>query len=207
MKISQKFIREDCVEIAKELLTKLKFHSKETYEHSLDVAKIYLMLGRTQKLSNDDLKTLYTCGLLHDVGKLNIDTNLLHKKGCTIEEINYIKNTHILETFKILKGKIDEDLLNICYHHHEQPNGEGYPQKLNNKQLSTFDKILQVADKVSAVTLNRSYRSKPYLEEDLEELMKKHMKIGYFDKKYGEIALEKVVKERCLSKKETVQEF
>lgn len=130
---------------------------------------------------------LYTAGCLHDIGKLAVSTSLLHKKGCTPEEIDYIRYTHIDFTYLLLKDQFDKSIVNICYHHHERLNGKGYPQGLKANKLSEYDRIVQVADVVSALVLDRSYRTRKYNVPEAKEILDRLVKKGDLDPFYVNI--------------------
>lgn len=142
------------------LLSKLENFSQETYVHSIDVANKCVEMGKKLNLSIQDLQSLYTAGLLHDIGKMDLDKMLLEKQHCTKEELDQIKFGHIQGTKRYLLGKVDKTVFCIAYHHHEKMNGTGYPQGIKGEQISNLDKILQVCDVTSALSMQRSYRSK-----------------------------------------------
>lgn len=160
-----------------DLLLKLKRHSKESYEHSLDVAVKAVLIARSLEVEGDDLETLYTASLLHDIGKLYIDKSLLHKKNATEAEKEFIQMGHIEGTKVILEKYFDDNIVRLATHHHERLNSSGYPERLNAKQLDLLDRILQVADVTSALSMKRSYqdaRPPKQVMEVLEELIKRH---------------------------------
>lgn len=182
------------------LLNRLKEHSIETYKHCLDVAETSVAIGRFVGYDMEQLQLLYTAGCLHDIGKLAVSTSLLHKKGCTPEEIDYIRYTHIDFTYLLLKDQFDKSIVNICYHHHERLNGKGYPQGLKANKLSEYDRIVQVADVVSALVLDRSYRTRKYNVPEAKEILDRLVKKGDLDPFYVNI-----VKIAVLDKSNTKQ--
>lgn len=130
-----------------------------TYAHSVNVALICNIIGRWLKLSDNDLSTLITAGLLHDIGKLKISTDIIKKPGkLTDEEFQQIRN-HTIYGYEILKTKnLDERVLNGALQHHERYNGKGYPHKLSGSEIDFFASIIAVADVFDAMTSDRSYR-------------------------------------------------
>ena len=141
-----------------ELLEKLRNHSEESYVHSLDVAEKAVLLAEAFGVHDQDLKKLYTASLLHDIGKLYIDPDLLHKTNVTSKERDFIRKEHIKGTKEILSGHFDEEVVKLATHHHERLNSSGYPEHLNAKKLDLLDRILQVADVTSALSMKRSYQ-------------------------------------------------
>lgn len=141
-----------------DLLFELELHSKESYVHSLDVAQKSVALAQSLGASRSDLEKLYIASLLHDIGKLYVDEKILHKPNATSYERELIRFGHIEGTREILEKYFDEDIVNLASHHHERLNNSGYPEHLNAKKLGLLDRILQVADVTSALSMNRSYQ-------------------------------------------------
>ncbi|MCI8746829.1 MAG: HD-GYP domain-containing protein [Lachnospiraceae bacterium] len=130
-----------------------------TYAHSMNVALICDIIGRWLKLSDDDLMTLVTAGLLHDIGKLKIPPGIIKKPGrLTNEEFAMIQK-HPGYGFDILRTKnLDSRIANAALQHHERYNGRGYPDKLTGAETDFFASIVAIADVYDAMTSNRSYR-------------------------------------------------
>ena len=157
-KLNLKLIKDEYQKRVCNLLFKLKTHSKETYEHSLDVAAKSYAIAKNFGIDSSDIKTLYTASLLHDIGKLYIETSLLHKKDATDSEKEIIKLGHIIGTKSILSEFFDADFVKLASHHHERLNHSGYPEHLGARKLDILDRILQVADVASALEMTRSYK-------------------------------------------------
>ena len=165
-----------------DLLFNLKLHSEESYIHSIDVAKKSTSLARAMGISETDLDVLYTASLLHDIGKLYVDESLLHKPNATLYEKSLIQSGHIEGTKAILSEHFDESIVKLATHHHERLNSSGYPEHLNAKKLDILDRILQVADVTSALSMKRSYQdacSPDQIIEILENLVRR----GELDKR------------------------
>ena len=151
-------IDEKNIDSVLDLIQKLHVHSEESYLHSLDVAEKAVLLAEAFGIHGQDLKNLYTASLLHDIGKLYISPELLHKTNVTSKERDFIRKEHIKGTKEILSGHFDEDIVKLATHHHERLNCSGYPEHLNAKKLDLLDRILQVADVTSALSMKRSYQ-------------------------------------------------
>lgn len=187
--INVRFVDDSSRNYTLTLLKKLRKFSIETYAHSIDVAEKTVVLGKKLGLGKSDLKRLYTAGLLHDIGKIDLDINLLEKPKCSKEELNQIRFGHIAGTKRYLEGKIDDSIFSIAYHHHEKLNGTGYPQGLKGEQLSQLDRILQVCDVISALSMQRSYRAK--LDSNtIDGILDNWVKVGELDKKYVDLGKE-----------------
>ncbi|MBX6312087.1 MAG: HD domain-containing protein [Isosphaeraceae bacterium] len=130
-----------------------------TSGHSERVARIAVRLGEELGLSHNQRGDLYLMGLLHDVGKIGIDDQVLKKPcGLTDEEYRQIQahvqiGVHILSDLKKLHY-----LLPGVAHHHENYDGSGYPDGLAGEQIPLPARILAVADAFDAMSSNRPYR-------------------------------------------------
>lgn len=144
-----------------DLLRTLKGNDDTVYAHSVNVAMIARVLGKWLKMSSEDLDTLTIAGLLHDIGKTQIPSDILAKTGkLTDEEFAKIKE-HPLNGFKILKKipNIDNRILMAALQHHERFDGSGYPRHLTGDEIDDFAAIMAIADVYDAMTATRSYRS------------------------------------------------
>ncbi len=143
-----------------------------TRNHSYRVARYAVAIARELGWNDSDIEGIYVAGFLHDVGKLVISNDLLNKKETlTPDEIGELKS-HPSLSYKILSN-INfpwKDVVTIIRHHHERPDGTGYPSALTGPELSDGVKILTLADSFDAMTSERSYRSKMDLGGALEEL-------------------------------------
>ncbi|MCH5269077.1 MAG: HD-GYP domain-containing protein [Lachnospiraceae bacterium] len=142
-----------------DMLQCMREYDDSTYAHSMNVALVCNVIGNWLHMSMDDLNVLVTCGLLHDIGKLQINPEIITKPGkLTDEEYKQIKN-HTLYGYEILKDKnLDERVKLAALQHHERYDGKGYPQKLSGSQIDFFATIVAVADVYDAMTADRCYR-------------------------------------------------
>ncbi len=137
-----------------------------TYRHSEGVAKISAGIARVMGFSAEEVRYVRRAALVHDVGKLGISNLILDKPGkLTPEEIAEMRR-HPLFTYQIL-SQVDgfRDLADLAASHHEQLDGKGYHRGLDASQLSTFARILCVADIFEALTAKRPYRQDLTSEE------------------------------------------
>jgi HD-GYP domain-containing protein (c-di-GMP phosphodiesterase class II) len=123
------------------------------------VARVAVRLGQELGLETKQLNTLYLSGLLHDVGKIGIDDQVLRKPGkLTDAEYEHIK-THPALGHKILKDiKQLDQVLPVVLHHHEQWDGRGYPHGLAAEETPLLARITAVADAFDAMSSDRPYR-------------------------------------------------
>ena len=168
--------------IVVELLLKLRMHSEESFLHSLDVAEKSLALALALGIDESEISKLYTASLLHDIGKIHIDKDLLHKPNVSDYERELIRTGHIEGTKSILAKFFDEDLVKLASHHHERLNSSGYPEHLNATKLDILDRILQVADVTSALAQNRCYQG-AYAPDQVIAILDNLVKRGELDKR------------------------
>jgi len=143
-----------------------------TRHHSQRVAKYSVAIARELGWNEHDIEGIYVAGFLHDVGKLVISNEILNKKTpFTKEEMEEMKK-HSLLSYKIISHiKFPwKDVEKIVKHHHERPDGTGYPDALSQNDLSEGAKILALADSFDAMTSKRAYRDKMDLRGALAEL-------------------------------------
>ena len=157
-RINQNLIKEKHRALVFNLLGALKNHSEETYAHSVDVAEKAIAIAESLGVGQENYEKLYTASLLHDIGKLYIDEELLHKQNATESELEIIRFGHIVGTKAILCDYFDADFVRLAAHHHERLDSSGYPEHLNASKLDILDRILQVADVTSALAMSRSYK-------------------------------------------------
>lgn len=130
-----------------------------TYVHSMNVALICNLFAHWLKYSPEDSGILTLAGLLHDIGKLMIPSEILKKPGkLTDEEYQVIKSHPSLGYDILKKQNVDPRIATAALHHHERCNGTGYPDALKLNQIEPFAKIVAIADVYDALTANRVYR-------------------------------------------------
>ncbi len=145
-----------------------------TKDHSYRVASYAVAIAKELGWKKKDIEGIYVAGLLHDIGKIIIDTSLIRKgEKLTTLEINEIRK-HPQISYDIL-SKVKFPWKNIDYfvrHHHERMDGKGYPDALMATALSEGVKILALADAFDAMTTDRPYRNKLGLDETFQEVIK-----------------------------------
>lgn len=141
-------------------LSKYNSDMEYLYNHSLNIALLANTAGRRLGYRDAVVRELTKAGLLHDIGKLFIDQNILNKRGSlTKEEFIEIKKHPILG-YKFLHsiGGFSNEVLLAALEHHERVDGEGYPRKLKGDQISHFAKIISIFDTYDAITNDKVYK-------------------------------------------------
>ncbi|MDY0408799.1 HD-GYP domain-containing protein [Paracerasibacillus soli] len=155
------------------LLTDILMTDDYTYQHSLNVAFYALAIGMEMKLSSQELMDLGVGALLHDIGKVLIDQQVLQKPGkLTDAEYEMVKK-HTTYGYEFIRDKSNlSSVIAECAHqHHERLDGYGYPRGLKEDEIIKHAKIIAVADVFDAVTSQRTYLSKPMLPHEGLELL------------------------------------
>jgi HD-GYP domain-containing protein (c-di-GMP phosphodiesterase class II) len=161
----------------------LKGHSEKVREYSIKIGK---KLG----LSRDEIKILSNVSVLHDIGKLFIDSSILNKKEKLTEAEWMIIKRHPLNGERILLPlrKI-RDGISIVRHHHERIDGKGYPDGISGNKISLLARIVSVADALDAMSSKRPYRETPLSLEEIKNELKKNMGTQ-FDPEIVKVTLE-----------------
>lgn len=163
--------RELFVGTVKALAAAIDGKDKYTRGHSERVARISVAIGKQMELPEDELEKLRISALLHDVGKIAIDDNILKKPASLTKEEFEIMKTHPVRGYKIMSQIPGiEDFLPGMYMHHEMVNGEGYPQGLKGDEIPLQGKIVSVADTFDAMTIDRPYSKGMLLPEALRKI-------------------------------------
>jgi HD-GYP domain-containing protein (c-di-GMP phosphodiesterase class II) len=138
----------------------LLHHDYGTFTHSTNVALYATLLSKkleTSTISNEDVAI---GGLLHDLGKLSIDTRILNKASKLDDREFRVIKRHPLDGFRRLtcEAGITKCQLLMAYQHHEKVDGSGYPVGLFDQEISLPARICAVVDVYEALTSNRPYR-------------------------------------------------
>ena len=134
------------------------FRSEYTMLDSVTAIQIAESLGDRLMISEDEKEILFYATLLHDAGMCAISKDISEApRKLTDEEMQTLR-THVEVVESILKGRIDEGVLDTIMAHHERGDGSGYPKRLKSDQMNRLMRILQVADTMTGLTNPRSYR-------------------------------------------------
>lgn len=142
-------------------LVRLKNRDEYTYMHSVAVCALMIALAKELGLSESEVKVSGMAGLLHDIGKMSVNPDILNKPGALTDSEFDLVRMHPQYGYEILlKGQnISKEALDVCLHHHEKIDGSGYPKKLTGDQISLYAKMGAVCDVYDAITSNRPYKA------------------------------------------------
>jgi HD-GYP domain-containing protein (c-di-GMP phosphodiesterase class II) len=145
---------------ATDLLRVLR-HDYATFTHSANVAFYCGLLAAKTSFAFDDIQKIVVGGLLHDLGKLDIDERILCKPGRLTEREFRRVSMHPTIGFRRLARRPDlsAQQLMMVYQHHERLDGKGYPSRCVADEIDVWAKMCSVVDVFEALTSFRPYRS------------------------------------------------
>ena len=165
-------------------IVRLKTHDDYTYMHSVAVCTLMVVLARKLGLDEPQVREAGMAGLLHDMGKAMIPLQVLNKPGKLSEDEYRAVQQHprLGHDLLVEAGTAGAGALDVCLHHHEQPDGRGYPERLAGDDLSLLARMSAVCDVYDAITSNRPYKS-GWGPADSMAMMAGWTRAGKFDPK------------------------
>jgi HD-GYP domain-containing protein (c-di-GMP phosphodiesterase class II) len=149
----------DPVTLLERLVARMETRDPYLHNHSRRVARHSWMIARRMGLSGAQVARIRTAAAIHDVGKINTPTTILHKTGpLTDEEYDVIKR-HPGDGARMVAVLHDPELTAIVRGHHERLDGTGYPDGLLGEEIPVGARVIAVADTFDAITSVRPYRS------------------------------------------------
>lgn len=142
-----------------------------TAGHQRIVTRLALAIAHELGLSEHQLQALRVAGLLHDVGKVYVPSEILSKPGKLSDLEKGLTQAHAEAGFNIIKSiKFPWPICRIVLQHHERMDGSGYPNGLKGDEIEIEARILAVADVVEAMMAHRPYRPALGMEKALKEI-------------------------------------
>jgi HD-GYP domain-containing protein (c-di-GMP phosphodiesterase class II) len=142
-----------------------------TRGHSERVSRFSVAIAQRMELSDDEIEKIRISALLHDVGKIGIDDNILKKPAALTDEEYEVMKKHPQKGYKIMSQiPAMKEFLPGMYMHHEMVNGQGYPQGLKGDEIPLMGKIVAVADTFDAMTTDRPYQKAMKFEDALTRI-------------------------------------
>ncbi|MBR9790135.1 MAG: HD-GYP domain-containing protein [Gammaproteobacteria bacterium] len=157
------------------LLLLSRICEKDTYllEHSLNVGILSAHFARSLGMSQPEIEAAAYSGLLHDLGKIKIPDEILHKPGRLTEDEMDVMKKHVEYGVEFLSAmKLDPGLIKVVSEHHERLDGLGYPYRLSGEEISYNGRILAITDMYDALTADRCYKAGMPSQKALQILMK-----------------------------------
>lgn len=142
-------------------LFRVLHHDDATFTHSANVGFYAGILAKQLGFADEDIRSIITGGLLHDLGMLDIDKQILGKPARLEEnELREVQRHPIFGIQKLAhRSELTEGQLMMVYQHHERFDGTGYPVGLVGDEIHPWAKICAVVDVFEALTSHRPYRN------------------------------------------------
>ncbi|WIV11324.1 HD-GYP domain-containing protein [Proteiniborus sp. MB09-C3] len=138
-----------------------------TFQHSIDVCLLAIIIGKWLGYSKVELKQLSLAGLFHDIGKVKISDNIIYKPGKLTESEFELVKKHTILGYNLLDETvgISKNVALGALQHHEREDGSGYPMGVKSKKIHEYAKIIAICDIFDAMTTERVYKEKqsPFL--------------------------------------------
>lgn len=139
--------------------------------HSKRVSELCEALAVRMNFDKDKVNQIKIAGLMHDIGKMGIDENILNKPDKLNDEERKEVKRHPEIGYRILSSSNDfSEIAEYVLKHHERWDGKGYPGGFKGEQISIQSRIIAIADAYDAMTSDRPYRKGLRIEDALEEL-------------------------------------
>jgi len=167
-------LRSQALRTVQALVVTLEAKDAYTSGHSQRVTRYASAIGRSLGLPERELTVLRYAAQLHDIGKIGITEDILHKPG----PLNHFE-WRVIRSHPVISERIIEPLdfldsvKDVVRHHHERWDGQGYPDGLKGESIPLLTRILGVADAYDAMTSRRPYRLQPLKpRQALEEIQR-----------------------------------
>jgi len=158
-------------ETAHALAAAIEARDPYTAGHQRRVTKLAVAIAKKMGLSEEQINAIHMAALIHDIGKINVPSEILSKPTrLTKIEFGMIK-AHPRVGYNILKEiEFPWPVAEIVLQHHERMDGSGYPQGLSDDDIILEARILGVADVIEAMASHRPYRPANGIDEVLKEI-------------------------------------
>lgn len=144
-----------------------------TYAHSKNVARYAASLAVAAGLNDDQVRTIYAAGLLHDIGKISVPESILNKTGRLDADEYSVMQGHVNNSVEMIRHLPEVDyLIPAALGHHERWDGKGYPRGIQEEEIPISARCLSIADVFDAMTTDRPYRKGLSIAYALSEIEK-----------------------------------
>lgn len=171
------------IDSLRNLIGNLSFHDFYTYDHSINVSMYCIQIYRAvnPKATRKELIHAGLGGLLHDLGKIKIPTNILNNPGGLSDEDYQMIKKHPDFGLELLLGghcEVNEEIdlriiARVVHEHHENFDGTGYPKRLKGKEdIHLLARVCTIADFFDAITTKRSYNEVLSIQDAMNTMRK-----------------------------------
>ena len=141
------------------LASALQERDRYTGDHSESVVDLTARVGEGLALGSEEINRVRTAALLHDIGKVGVPDEILHKPGPLTEQEWEIMRQHPVIGERILRAIPGlGDVARIVRHEHERWDGKGYPDRLAGAEIPVGSRIILACDAYHAMVSDRPYR-------------------------------------------------
>lgn len=153
-------------------LTRLKITDEYSYDHAVDVSVHLMVFGRFLGLGRASIEELGQAGLMQDIGKAQIDPEILGKPSPLTYDEYQLVQSHVASSLELLRGQheFSGEVLKIIAAHHERYDGSGYPRHLDGQTLSLAAELAGMIDTYCALTRRRVFTAAVSSQKALEML-------------------------------------
>jgi HD-GYP domain-containing protein (c-di-GMP phosphodiesterase class II) len=175
MAIENTRLHQTILEAYKNTITALAaaIDAKDPYTrgHSQRVMEYSLKAGAVLCLSNEEMDALEYAGILHDIGKIAIDSSILNKPGpLTAAEWEIVHTHPAIGADLLMEIPFLEKASELVLSHHEKFDGKGYPKGYRGEEIPIGARLIAVADAFDTMTTERAYRPAFSIEAAVKEL-------------------------------------
>ncbi len=171
------------------LVEALELKDSFTQGHAKRVSEYSLSIGAKLKLPPLEMRNLYLGAMLHDIGKIATESDLLTKPdSLNLREETLMREHPIKGTLFIVGFDNMSSIVPTILHHHERWDGSGYPARLKEEQIPLHARIVCLADAFAAMLFPRSFRPGMEREQAIQEILKQ--KGAQFDPHLVDLFLE-----------------
>lgn len=169
----QRKLRRSLEDAVQALAATAEMRDPYTAGHQQRVAQLAASMALEMGLSDEQIRGIHLAGVVHDIGKINIPSEILSKPS-KLSWIEYeLLKTHSQAGYDILKGiDFPWPIADMVWQHHERLDGSGYPRGLSGNQILLETRILSVADVVEAMSSHRPYRPGLGMDVALAEIIR-----------------------------------
>lgn len=166
-------LKEDYMNTIRVLASAVEAKDKYTEGHSYRVSLLAKRIGEELNMDVLELEELEIAGMLHDIGKIGIDDEILTKKGALSTAEYTVMKSHPTIGKRILEPiGLSDNIIQGIYMHHKRYDLSGYPEEEGIERLGIYPSVIGVADALDAITSKRTYSDEKSLQYALDEIKK-----------------------------------
>ncbi len=170
------------------LIYAIDFRSSHTVTHTITTTSISKQTARLLGMDMERIRRVAYGALLHDLGKISIPVEILEFPGKLSPQAMNVMRTHVDKTEEILGDCVPEEILRIALRHHEKLDGSGYPRGLRAEELTVEERVVAIADIVSALCGTRSYKE-AYSKDKTLGILEKMSSDGLIDSEITDLVV------------------